>query len=293
MWADKDWPATPEQRRQVVIAQELCDEMLPGWVEVFPSYYFQFPAPGLVNVGVDVLLWDWSWKMPAHFDTTGVEWIALALPKEVVPDRFSWTGMQQDDVVSQPFVDVYLPMVKDGVFLGSVKPLCDVMMPELDGYGALAALRIDEETARIPFIFLTAKGEKTDVRAGMNPGADDYLTKPADIDDLLRAIAARLARREEHAAGAGAPNFDSAQPLIEKLSLTPRESEVLLWVAQGKANGDIALILSTTESTVKKHLEHIFEKLGVENRGGAWTLAGQRPPAPPHAHLQAVTRPAV
>ncbi len=120
MWADRDWPATPEMRRQVVIAEELCDEMLPGWVDTFPSFYFQFPGPGLVNVGVDVLLADWSWKMPAHFDTTGLEWIALALPKGIPPDRFSWTGLQQDDVVSEPLVCVYLPVVKYGVFLASV-----------------------------------------------------------------------------------------------------------------------------------------------------------------------------
>jgi CheY-like chemotaxis protein len=56
--------------------------------------------------------------------------------------------------------------------------LCDVMMPELDGYGVIAALQGDPETANIPFIFLTAKGEKPDIRAGMNLGADDYLTKP-------------------------------------------------------------------------------------------------------------------
>lgn len=147
--------------------------------------------------------------------------------------------------------------------------LCDVMMPELDGHGVLAALRAQEETARIPFIFLTAKGEKSDLRTGMNLGADDYLTKPADIDDLLRAIAARLARREEHASGAGTPNFESALPLSEQLNLTPREAEVLLWVAQGKSNGDIATIIGATEGTVKKHLEHIFEKLGVENRATA------------------------
>jgi DNA-binding response OmpR family regulator len=52
--------------------------------------------------------------------------------------------------------------------------LCDVMMPELDGYGVIAALRADVETVAIPFIFLTAKGEKPDIRAGMNLGADDY-----------------------------------------------------------------------------------------------------------------------
>ncbi|MEQ1862519.1 MAG: hypothetical protein ABMA13_21580 [Chthoniobacteraceae bacterium] len=121
MWADRDWPGTPEQRRMAVIAQELCDEMLPGWVDAFPSYYFQFPHPGMLNAGVDVLLSDWSWKMPAKFDTTGLEWIALALPeKRDEPDRFSWTGLQQDDVVSEPLVCVYLPVVKGGVFTASV-----------------------------------------------------------------------------------------------------------------------------------------------------------------------------
>ena len=119
MWADRDWPNTLEMRRQTVIAQELCDEMLPGWVDSFPSYYFQFPAPGLVNVGVDVLLADWSWKMPGHFDTTGLEWIRLALP-ENPGDRFSWTGLQQDDVISEPLVCTFLPVLKDGVFLASV-----------------------------------------------------------------------------------------------------------------------------------------------------------------------------
>jgi len=72
--------------------------------------------------------------------------------------------------------------------------LCDVMMPELDGYGVLRALREDPATARIPFIFLSAKGEKNDQRTGMNLGADDYLTKPVTVNDLLAAINARLLR---------------------------------------------------------------------------------------------------
>src|SRR5262245_22097255 len=63
--------------------------------------------------------------------------------------------------------------------------LCDVMMPELDGHGVLQALREDNDTVAIPFIFLTAKGEKPDIRAGMNLGADDYLTKPVAKADLL------------------------------------------------------------------------------------------------------------
>lgn len=70
--------------------------------------------------------------------------------------------------------------------------ICDIMMPELDGYGVLHILSKNEQTAAIPFIFLTAKTEKADIRKGMNLGADDYLTKPFDDTDLLNAIEARF-----------------------------------------------------------------------------------------------------
>jgi DNA-binding NarL/FixJ family response regulator len=146
--------------------------------------------------------------------------------------------------------------------------LCDVMMPELDGHDVLEALRKDEDTASIPFIFLTAKGEKADLRSGMNLGADDYLTKPVAKADLLRAIAARLLRSEQTAQREFKPDFTSYEPLL-KLDLTPRVAEVLLWVAQGKTNGDIGTILGISESTVKKHLLEIFGKLGVETRSAA------------------------
>src|SRR5687768_4654489 len=74
--------------------------------------------------------------------------------------------------------------------------ICDIMMPELDGYGVLHILSKKEETALIPFIFLTAKSEKSDIRKGMNLGADDYLTKPFDDTDLLNAIETRLRKSE-------------------------------------------------------------------------------------------------
>ena len=75
--------------------------------------------------------------------------------------------------------------------------LCDVMMPELDGHAVLQTLQADAKLARIPFMFLTAKGEKEDLRSGMNLGADDYLTKPVANADLVRAIQARLRRSEQ------------------------------------------------------------------------------------------------
>jgi DNA-binding NarL/FixJ family response regulator len=147
--------------------------------------------------------------------------------------------------------------------------LCDVMMPELDGYGVIAALRADAATVTIPFIFLTAKGEKPDIRAGMNLGADDYLTKPVAKPDLLGAIRSRLARAGQQATPQFKPNFDSARPLQEALGLTPRAAETLLWLAQGKTNPEIATILGNTESTVKKYVLEIFEKLSVETRTAA------------------------
>ena len=152
--------------------------------------------------------------------------------------------------------------------------LCDVMMPGLDGHGVIRALREDATTTQIPFIFLTARGDRTDIRTGMNFGADDYLTKPVVRDDLLAAIETRLARAAAvQAANAGGghfkPDFSSAAPLESVLGLTPREAEVLLWTAQGKSNGDIATILGMSEKTVKQHLGSVFQKLGVEGRTAA------------------------
>lgn len=72
--------------------------------------------------------------------------------------------------------------------------ICDIMMPELDGYGVLQLLSRNPSTNAIPFIFLTAKTEKSDFRKGMNLGADDYLTKPFEEIDLINAIESRLNR---------------------------------------------------------------------------------------------------
>jgi len=167
--------------------------------------------------------------------------------------------------------------------------LCDVMMPELDGYGVIAALRADPETVAIPFIFLTAKGEKPDIRAGMNLGADDYLTKPVAKADLLAAIRSRLDRAAQQSTPEFRPNFESAKPLETVLGLTPRVAETLLWLAQGKTNSDIASILGNTESTVKKHVLEIFERLGVETRGAA-ALRALEVLSSPAAHTKPIAQ---
>lgn len=74
--------------------------------------------------------------------------------------------------------------------------VCDIMMPELDGYGVLHMLRKNDDTQNIPFIFLTAKTERSDFRKGMEMGADDYVTKPFEDIELLNAIEVRLKKAE-------------------------------------------------------------------------------------------------
>lgn len=156
--------------------------------------------------------------------------------------------------------------------------ICDVMMPGIDGFEVLRQIRALPDLKLTPFLFLTARAERSDMRTGMNLGADDYLTKPVVRTDLLDAVRTRLERRElqqRQSGGAGGlrADFSDARPLVEKLGLTPREAEVLLWVAQGKGNGDIATILGMAEKTVKKHLTSVFEKLGVEGRNAATLTA--------------------
>ena len=89
---------------------------------------------------------------------------------------------------------------KEGVELAlKEKPdliICDIMMPVLDGHGVLHMLSKNDETSSIPFIFLTAKAERSDFRKGMEMGADDYLTKPFDDVELLNAIESRLKKNE-------------------------------------------------------------------------------------------------
>lgn len=74
--------------------------------------------------------------------------------------------------------------------------ICDVMMPELDGYGVLIELRSEPITATIPFIFLTARADRSDLRKGMELGADDYLTKPFSLSELVAAVNVALDKQE-------------------------------------------------------------------------------------------------
>jgi len=107
--------------------------------------------------------------------------------------------------------------------------LCDVMMPELDGFGVLKILNKRAETNKIPFIFLTAKAEKSDFRKGMGLGADDYITKPFDDAELLDAIEMRLKKHEQFASISG--NSDEG---IKRLFSEARAKEEFEKLSEGK-----------------------------------------------------------
>jgi len=126
LWCHENWEGTPEAQREILIAEDLCEELLPGWVDSFPSVYFNFPGPA--NIGFDARIPSWVWDMPANYDTEKMEWVGLALPKTPpAPEQFLWTGVQQDvdlstenPLINSPLVSIFLPIYRDGKFIGSV-----------------------------------------------------------------------------------------------------------------------------------------------------------------------------
>ncbi len=152
--------------------------------------------------------------------------------------------------------------------------LLDVLMPGMDGFETCRQLRVRHP--ELPVIFMTGLGETEHVVRGFEVGANDYVTKPVSAPQVLARLqahtrTARMIRAIRDAVGTEAVP-EPAEGVVHP-KLTARESEVLLWVARGKTNRDIADILGMSPRTVNKHLEHVFEKLGVETRTAAAAAA--------------------
>ena len=116
--------------------------------------------------------------------------------------------------------------------------LCDIMMPELDGYGVLYLLNKNQKTANIPFIFITAKTERADMRKGMEMGADDYLTKPFDDIELFKAIESRFKKKQQSAGfNSIAGNSETVMDeLRKKGKLRPITSKQIIYVEGDEPN---------------------------------------------------------
>jgi DNA-binding NarL/FixJ family response regulator len=167
--------------------------------------------------------------------------------------------------------------------------LMDAVMPGLTGFETCQRIKNHAAWSAIPVIFMTGLSETADVVAGFEAGGVDYVVKPVRIGEVLarlathvrNAQAAREALKAMHKAMAAEPASaagvaaNSQHSRLDEAALTPRETEVLSWLAKGKTNRDIAEILGMSHRTVNKHLEHIFEKLGVETRAAAAALASR------------------
>ena len=152
--------------------------------------------------------------------------------------------------------------------------LLDVMMPNMDGWDTLKAIRSNKKIKYIPVIMITAISEDQKIVSGLKIGADDYIVKPFILPNLLARIEAVLRRCQWQK--------ESQNSDVKKLNkdvnidaLTPKEKEVLALVAQGASNQEIADKLFVRDVTVKTHLNSIFKKLKVTNRTQAVLLAMQ------------------
>ena len=147
--------------------------------------------------------------------------------------------------------------------------LADVMMPEMNGYQLYQRVRRIPKFIQIPFIFLTARGEIEDVRFGKELGADDYLLKPIQAEDLMAVILGKIMRYDElkkHGSGRIEHTRVPCPTAKSPHDLTSREMDVLRLMIKGLSNNEIAEALFIEESTVKTHVSNIISKLGVRNR---------------------------
>lgn len=118
LFAHKSVVFTQELRIQTLRAQNICDDLLPGWVDTFPSVYFVLP--GWLNIGFDPRIPNWVWDTPADYDPSGMEWFQLALATNRPASGFAWSGVIEEPTTRVPIVSVYLPIEQDGKFFGSV-----------------------------------------------------------------------------------------------------------------------------------------------------------------------------
>ncbi|NEP82219.1 MAG: response regulator transcription factor [Okeania sp. SIO3C4] len=149
--------------------------------------------------------------------------------------------------------------------------ICDVMMPEMDGYTLVQHIRENPATEWVPVLFLSAKGQSQDRVKGLNTGADVYIVKPFEPEELVAQVesslkqASRLIKHQNQN-----PNVSSSSgPKIKvrrNVELTPTELKVVQLVAQGMANRDIAEMMEVSQRTIESHVSNMLGKTGLHNR---------------------------
>jgi DNA-binding NarL/FixJ family response regulator len=146
--------------------------------------------------------------------------------------------------------------------------ICDVMMPEMDGYTFVKRVRENPQTNWLPILFLSAKGQMQDRVAGLSKGADVYMVKPFEPDELVAQIEASLKQASRMRQVPATPEVESGVSLQVPfdVELTPTEQKVIQLVARGMANREIAQDLSVSQRTVESHVSNMLGKTGLNNR---------------------------
>ena len=148
--------------------------------------------------------------------------------------------------------------------------LLDLRMPVMEGVEAVRRIRELDPRARV--IVLTTYDTDDEIARALSAGAKAYLLKDISADDLVTCIRDVLAGKTYLAPAAAAKLFEG----VARVQLTPKEMATLRLLAQGKTNQEIASDLNVSERTVKTHLAHLFEKLGVTSRVEAVRVAARR-----------------
>lgn len=145
--------------------------------------------------------------------------------------------------------------------------ICDVMMPEMDGYAFVEQVRKDPRTNWIPVLFLSAKGQSQDRVKGLNTGADIYMVKPFEPEELVSQVEASLkqsGRLLQHQLKLGTNGPKIQVP--GDVELTPTETKVVQFVARGMANREIAEAMKVSQRTIESHVSNMLAKTGLHNR---------------------------
>lgn len=145
--------------------------------------------------------------------------------------------------------------------------ICDVMMPEMDGYALVERVRDDTRTSWIPVLFLSAKGQSQDRVKGLNTGADVYMVKPFEPEELVAQVESSLKQtnRLMKQSAKGADEGPKIQ-VPKDVELTPTELKVVQLVAQGMANREIAEKLKVSQRTIESHVSNMLNKTSLHNR---------------------------
>ncbi len=144
--------------------------------------------------------------------------------------------------------------------------ICDIMMPEMDGYTFVEHVRQNPNLDWIPFLFLSAKGQSQDRVKGLSKGADVYMVKPFEPEELVAQVESSLKQAERLSGHNRLTDAASRLQVPDNVELTPTELKVLKSVAQGMANREIAEKLNVSQRTIESHVSNMLNKTSLHNR---------------------------